>query len=153
MTSHSGTQHESEEPKCGNEARTDGNELQRCSGSAIWKDWRAGTRPGPKTGMRPALQREHDLERPKHGNEACAAAAQRCSCSAALLGRTERTRQCGRGNTIWNSRRRGNRASAAAGTRFGTTRGAEMRPALQREHHFEGPKAIGVEKHIGNCTF
>ena len=70
--------------------------------------------------MRPALQREHDLEGPKRGNEASAAAA-------ALLGRTEH-------------------ASAAAGTRFGTTGGAEMGPALQREQHFEGPKRIGLSK-------
>ena len=63
--------------------------------------------------MRSALQQEHDLEGPTRGNEASAAAA-------ALLGMTEH-------------------ASAAAGTRFGTTGGAEMWPALQREQHIEGP--------------
>ena len=77
--------------------------------------------------MRPARQREHDLEGPKRENEASAAAA-------ALLGRTED-------------------ASAAAGTRFGTTGGAEMGPALQREQHFEGPEAIEFETHTENCNF
>ena len=30
--------------------------------------------------------------------------------------------------------------------RFGTTRGTEMGPTLQREQHFEGPKRVGVSK-------
>ena len=37
---------------------------------------------------------------------------------------------------------------AAAGTRFGTTEGEEIVPALQRQQHFEGPKALELEKHM-----
>ena len=48
------------------------------------------------------------------------------------------------GNYILALSGRTGNARAAAGARFGTTRVAEMGPALQREQHFEGPKTIGL---------
>ena len=62
-----------------------------------------------------ALQREHVLEQPEAQK-----LGQRCS-----------------GSTIRNERKRGNEASAAAGTRFGRSGSPKMRPAPQREQHFE----------------
>ena len=62
-----------------------------------------------------ALQREHVLEQPEPQKW-----GQRCS-----------------GSTIRNERKRGNEASAAAGTRFGRSGSPKMRPAPQREQHFE----------------
>ena len=62
-----------------------------------------------------ALQREQVLEQPEAQK-----LGQRCS-----------------GSTIRNERKRGNEASAAAGTRFGRSGSPKMRPAPQREQHFE----------------
>ena len=62
-----------------------------------------------------ALQREHVLEQPE-----AQTLGQRCS-----------------GSTIRNERKRGNEVSAAAGTRFGRSGSPKMRPAPQREQHFE----------------
>ena len=66
-----------------------------------------------------ALQREHVLEQPEAQK-----LGQRCS-----------------GSTIRNERKRGNEASAAAGTRFGRSGSPKMRPAPQREQHFEKTQA------------
>ena len=57
-----------------------------------------------------------------------------------LLWKDRKRRRCS-GSTFWNNWRRRNWATAAAGARFGTSRNAEMRPALQREHDSEGAEA------------
>ena len=62
-----------------------------------------------------ALQREHVLEQPEAQK-----LGQRCS-----------------GSTIRNERKRGNEANTAAGTRFGRSGSPKMRPAPQRDQHFE----------------
>ena len=49
----------------------------------------------------------------------------------------DRKRRRGSGSTFWNNQRRRNWASAAAGARFGTSGSPKMRPAPQREQHFE----------------
>ena len=53
-----------------------------------------------------------------------------------LLWKDRKRRRCS-GSTLWNNQRRRNWASAAAGTRFGRSGSPKMRPAPQREQHFE----------------
>ena len=103
--------------------------------------------------MRPALQREHDLEGQKRGNEARTENGNEASAAAgARFGRTEarergqrcsgsatwkdRKRHCCSGSTIWNNRRRGNGASAAAGATF------PVRAQAQGSLLVCGPKAL-----------
>ena len=84
-----------------------------------------------------ALQREHVLEQPEAQK-----LGQRCS-----------------GSTIRNERKRGNEASAAAGTRFGRSGSPKMRPAPKREQYFEKntsenhvPQILCVKKqYAGGC--
>eukprot|EP00959_Pyramimonas_sp_CCMP1952_P009255 192881-Pyramimonas_sp.AAC.1 len=45
------------------------------------------------------------------------------------------------GSAVLKDRKRGNVISIAAGAPFSRTKSTDMRPALQREHDFEGPKA------------
>ena len=91
-------------------------------------DRSAGMGPGP-TEIRIALQWEHDLEGQKRGNEARTETVMRPALQweRDLEGPTRGNEASAAAAVTWSS------GSAAAGARFGATRGVEMGPALQRE--------------------